>query len=158
MNKWCVDYTGNIFDTNVDCIGHGVNCIGLMGAGLAAQIKKLYPTVFNAYKAKCDGVGGFYPGEVQFVKSAIPMQHSVIDSRRYIANMATQYLPGRDATLERVNIALHNAYVNKPADVMSFAFPQIGCGIGGLSWVDVKPLIIDYSNSFGIYTELWSLA
>lgn len=44
---------GNLFDSNADIIAHQVNCQGIMGSGVARQIKKKYPEVFNMYEDMC---------------------------------------------------------------------------------------------------------
>lgn len=45
---------GNIFDSNADAILHQVNCQGVMGSGVAKQVKERYPVVFQWYKRWCD--------------------------------------------------------------------------------------------------------
>ena len=44
---------GNIFDGNEDIICHQTNCLGIMGGGIALQVKKLYPNVYNEYSNLC---------------------------------------------------------------------------------------------------------
>lgn len=44
---------GNIFECEEDIIAHQVNCLGIMGGGIALQIKKLYPNVFDEYYNYC---------------------------------------------------------------------------------------------------------
>jgi len=46
--------TGNVLDSNADVIIHQVNCQGVMGSGVAKQVKDRYPAVYEMYKAKCD--------------------------------------------------------------------------------------------------------
>ena len=50
-----IKYTsGNIFDSKMETIVNPVNCIGVMGKGLALEFKKRYPALFIAYKTACD--------------------------------------------------------------------------------------------------------
>ena len=44
---------GNILDSDADAILHQVNCQGVMGAGLAKQIRGRYPNVYEKYKNAC---------------------------------------------------------------------------------------------------------
>lgn len=45
---------GNIFDSDADAILHQVNCQGVMGSGVAKQVRERFPTVFRYYKSLCD--------------------------------------------------------------------------------------------------------
>ena len=45
---------GDIFDSNADAIVHQVNCQGVMGAGVARQVRDKYPNVYVEYRALCD--------------------------------------------------------------------------------------------------------
>ena len=45
--------TGNLFDSNAEAIANTVNCVGVMGRGVALQFKKLYPGNFTAYELAC---------------------------------------------------------------------------------------------------------
>ena len=44
----------DIFDSGADIICHQVNCQGVMGSGLAKQIRERYPIVYEEYKKWCD--------------------------------------------------------------------------------------------------------
>ena len=48
---------GNIFESDADAILHQVNCKGVMGSGVAKQVKERYPVVYQRYKACCDDYG-----------------------------------------------------------------------------------------------------
>jgi len=127
-----VERTGDIFTTEAAAIGHGCNCRGSMGAGIAAQIKKRYPAAFEEYRAAC-AAGTFRPGAVQLVKT----------KPRWILNMATQDSYGRpvwkggsvwasSAWIEECLIT-----VRALADehrIKLVAFPRVGCELGGLFW------------------------
>ena len=45
---------GNIFDSKMEMIVNPVNCVGVMGKGLALEFKNRYPALFIAYKTACD--------------------------------------------------------------------------------------------------------
>lgn len=42
--------TGNLLDSNCDILINTVNCVGVMGAGIAKQFKDKYPRMFKQYK------------------------------------------------------------------------------------------------------------
>ncbi|MBP9810261.1 macro domain-containing protein, partial [bacterium] len=75
--------TGNIFDEPADGLVNPVNCVGVMGRGLAAQFKKLYPQNFNDYAQACKDKQ-VQPGKMFLVK--------VSDSTnpRFIINFPTK--------------------------------------------------------------------
>lgn len=123
---------GNLLDPEFrfEAIGHGVNCRGVMGAGIALPIKNLYPNeMFDTYKAICDE-GRLRPGMVwPYSAPGLP--------RLY--NLASQDDLGADARLDAlwssVSLALVDCWRN---GIPRLALPQVGCGIGGLEWSTVK--------------------
>ena len=54
--------TGNIFNSSAQVITNTVNCVGVMGKGLALSYKKKFPEMFYDYKVKCDK-GEVTPGQ-----------------------------------------------------------------------------------------------
>ncbi len=70
---------GDIFLTECDAIGHGENCEGLSGAGIALEIKHRFPFAIQQYKKACH-LGRFVPGVTQTVQC----------EDKIIVNMATQ--------------------------------------------------------------------
>lgn len=145
-----VERTSDIFNTEMRVIAHGVNCEGVMGAGIARTIRQLYPFVYDTYKTMCDA-GNLSPGHILFVQDEA--------SNTIIANLATQDYRGANARLEWVTEAVARLYnsLHWNSDY-GVAFPQIGCGIGGLDWDVVNPVIRGLSQlqPHGV-TELWTL-
>lgn len=140
-----VEYTGDLFTSQADALGHGVNVKGAMGAGIALQFKNRFPDMYEEYAGFCAG-GAMIPGDV-YVYYGDPI----------VFNIASQDFPGPNARPSWLAIGLGNMYSEIiDRNVSSVALPQIGCGIGGLDWKDVKGLITDYANYYGIKTELWT--
>lgn len=142
-----LEFSGNLFNTNAPAIGHGVNIKGLMGAGIAVQFARLWPEMHRQYRGLC-GKNILNPGEA-FVYHTPTLT---------IYNIASQDLPGRHARLdwlsEGVDATLSHA---KGAGYDRVALPRIGCGIGGLNWDDVKPVIEGWEVAHGVNVEVWSL-
>ncbi|MEO0565705.1 MAG: macro domain-containing protein, partial [Chloroflexota bacterium] len=121
---------------NVAAFGHGCNCRGVMGSGIAAQFKKHYPAMFEAYRDMCKAnPREFNPGDA-FLWQA--------DDAPDVFNLATQdgYGGFRPAKLEWVMAALQE--MRQQADevgIMSIAIPAIGSGLGGLRWDNVRATI-----------------
>lgn len=123
---------GDIFSTRAMTIGHGCNCRGRMGAGIAREMKRRYPIVFVEYQRLCED-DAFQPGDVQLVRSA----------PHWILNMATQNSFGPPiwrgggvwAKAEWIERCLHNTLIlAKEHRITSIAFPRVGCSNGGLYW------------------------
>jgi len=119
---------GDLFTTELRAIGHGVNCSGVMGAGIAKPIKEKYPNNFSNYEAACRG-GFLAPGETMVV----------VEDGMSIFNIASQSRPGRFARYDWLfSAALDAAEQAVGMGIDSIAIPMIGCGIGGLEWPKVS--------------------
>jgi O-acetyl-ADP-ribose deacetylase (regulator of RNase III) len=123
-------------DGHFDFIVHGCNCFHQMGAGLALQVSSQFPHVFAADKAtECGDITklGTYSGAL------VNIEHPFI-----VVNAYTQYQPGPNAEYAAIATFLRNfrAQYGKFKDIR-IAFPEIGCGIGGLNIEPVKALIED---------------
>lgn len=132
-----VEVTGDLFEQDAKLIGHGVNCKGSMGAGIAADFQKRFPYNFQAYKEACTNYildpGGCYI----YCESTYNKDYDLL----WIANIASQDEPGREAkylhVLSGVSLAMHHAELVH----LDLYLPRIGCGIGGLDWVEVKDIL-----------------
>src|SRR5690349_11181116 len=92
------EVTGNIFDLNVDAIGHGVNCVGVMGAGIAASFRDRHQGMYEDYCGICRR-GQLDIGQV-FV------WHTGQNAVKIVYNMATQFHPGPNAELDAIEVSL----------------------------------------------------
>lgn len=129
--------SGDLFTTDAFYIGHGVNCRGRMGAGIAKTFRERFPINYESYAKACLGMR-LNPGDL----------FSVYENEKVILNLATQLEPGADARYEAVfdscykaarQVANHFNYWK--GEEKRIAIPQIGCGIGGLEWDKVETLI-----------------
>jgi O-acetyl-ADP-ribose deacetylase (regulator of RNase III) len=145
---------GDILTRNEDesrevIVCHQVNCMGVMGAGLAKQIRDKFPGVYQNYKEKCElikiGFGGL--GDVQF--------NICGDYNYIIANVFGQYHYGRGKQYTDYD-ALHKAF-SKIHDGFRNATIRIpyrmGCGLGGGDWDVVLGIISD--TLAGMDVEIW---
>ena len=126
--------TGNIFDSNAQAIVNTVNCVGVMGAGLALQFKKLYPANFTAYQRACRN-GQLKPGRsFVFANSSTPPQ--------YIINFPTKRHWKDPSRIEDIETGLKDLIgIIRANNLRSIAIPPLGAGLGGLNWNQVKGLI-----------------
>ena len=128
--------TGNLIQTNAEALVNTVNCEGFMGKGIALQFKKAYPNNFTAYARACRA------GEVQPGRMFVFPTGSMINPR-YIINFPTKRRWREKSRIEDIQSGLTALVTEvRRLNLSSIAVPPLGCGLGGLDWGDVKPLII----------------
>ena len=123
---------GNMFDKAYDVRINTVNCVGVMGAGLALEFKKRYPKMFDEYKHLCN-TGSLGVGKL----------HSFRADDCLIVNFPTKDHWKNDSKMEYIEAGLR---VLRPRMITwdsstTCAMVRLGCGIGKLDWNDVRPLI-----------------
>lgn len=125
------EVTGDLFRLDLPALGHGCNCQGFMGAGIASTFRRRWPGMFNRYRELCI-MGLFRPGDV-FPWDAAGVR---------IYNLATQDQPGPDATLGAIGTSVEAMLADADAaGIPQVGIPRIGAGIGGLAWLDVASVL-----------------
>jgi O-acetyl-ADP-ribose deacetylase (regulator of RNase III) len=122
---------GDIFNSNAQVITNPVNCVGVMGKGLALEFKNRFPDMFSDYQKKCA------EKEVR-----VDQPYLWENGKVQILNFATKKHWKDNSNLQDIKNGL--LYLAKNYDEMgisSIALPPLGCGLGGLKWNDVKALI-----------------
>lgn len=126
--------TGDLFAAGTDALVNTVNCVGIMGRGVALQFKKAYPANFRAYEAACR-VGDVQPGRM-FVFETGKF------APRFIINFPTKRHWRGKSRIEDIESGLVAlAQEIRARNIRSIALPPLGSGLGGLDWNDVRPLI-----------------
>lgn len=127
--------TGDILKADVEAIVNTVNCVGVMGRGIALQFKKAYPENFKAYKAACDK-GLLLPGNM------LIHDRSSLINPRYIINFPTKRHWKAKSRIQDIKDGLEALIREvRKLEIRSIAVPPLGSGLGGLNWLDVRPLI-----------------
>lgn len=130
---------GDLLAADEIAIAHGCNTQGMMGAGVARLIRDMHPDVYAEYKTACASYQ-FKIGTAQAVW-ADPALSGGVD--RIVYNLGTQRLPGANATLWGVFLSFANmAEDARVRGIEAIGIPRIGCGIGGLRWTAVEPVIV----------------
>lgn len=125
---------GSIFDSGCQVLVNPVNCVGVMGAGLAAEFREKFPENFFAYKRACDNYD-LRPGYMH-------VYHEYIKDV-YIVNFPTKNHWRDKSKLGDINVGLENLRrLIGACGFKSIAIPALGCGLGGLQWSDVKVSIM----------------
>lgn len=136
---------GNIFDSKSQTIVNTVNTVGVMGKGIALEFKKRYPDMFLSYQKVCK-TGHFHTGMLQLYKNQNP----------WILNFPTKEHWKNPSKLDYIEEGLKKfveTYQKK--EIISIAFPQLGCANGGLNWGDVQPLMEKYLSNLDIDVEIY---
>jgi len=129
---------GDLFTCGISAIAHGVNCRGVMGAGIAVQFRRRYPDMYESYSKRC-GKGHMWPGDI------LTWQHP----GGIVFCLATQKEPGAHAEPWMITAAAGQMiaeahYIRKITEI---ALPEIGCGIGGLTRGDLLTALAPYRNA-----------
>lgn len=129
---------GDLFGSGLPAIAHGVNCRGVMGAGIAVQFRRHWPQMFESYRRRCLR-GGMLPGEI------LPWKHP----DGVVFNLATQYEPGSAAEPWMITAAIGRMITEAYHDfkIHEIGLPLIGCGIGGLTPDDLAMCLHPYSGA-----------
>lgn len=120
---------------DVDAIVNTVNCVGVMGKGIALQFKNKWPENFRAYAAACAAM------EVRPGKMYV-FDVGRLDKPNYIINFPTKDHWRGKSRVEYIQDGLQDLVVTvQRLAIRSLAIPPLGCGNGGLEWNEVRPLI-----------------
>jgi len=126
--------SGDLLNTSAKYICHQVNCQGVMGGGVALQIKNLYPEVFSSYLK-------YIKNHKDLLGTVLPVQ---IDSGQIILNLFSQYGCGfgmRNTNYDAMKSCLRKILdLTEPEDTIAMPY-LIGCGLGGGDWTVVYSLI-----------------
>ena len=126
---------GDLFLCNAEAIVNTVNCVGVMGKGIALQFRKQFPENNDYYESACKR-NDVVPGKMLVFET-----NSMINPK-YIINFPTKRHWRGASRIEDIEAGLKDLInVIQTHNISSIAIPPLGCGLGGLDWNSVKPLI-----------------
>jgi len=126
---------GNLIKAEAEALVNTVNCVGIMGKGIALQFRQAFPENFKAYQRACKAE------EVQLGKMFV-VPTRTLTNPLYIINFPTKQHWRGKSRLEDIKSGLVALIEEvKQREIHSIALPPLGCGNGGLDWAEVKPLI-----------------
>ncbi len=127
---------GDILNADAEALVNTVNTVGVMGRGIALQFRKAFPENFNAYEIACKA-DQVRPGKM-FVYDLNRLYNP-----RFIINFPTKRHWKNKSRIEDIQAGLEDLVnVVQEQQIRSIAIPPLGCGLGGLQWEEVRPLII----------------
>lgn len=128
-----IDYkTGNILTEDAEAIINTVNCVGVMGRGIALQFKKAFPENFKAYAAACERKA-VQPGRMFIYDTGETI------NPRYIVNFPTKRHWRGKSHMTDIESGLDALVADiRERGIRSIAIPPLGSGLGGLEWPEVR--------------------
>lgn len=141
--------TGNLLRADVEALVNTVNTVGVMGKGIALQFKKAYPANFKAYES------AVRQDEIELGRVFVYRTGKLEENPKYIINFPTKKHWRSKSKLPDIAEGLKDLV--REVDrlgIKSIAVPPLGCGLGGLNWADVRPLIVDAFNGLNDVTAI----
>ena len=137
---------GDIFKSQAQVLVNPVNCVGVMGKGLALEFKKRYPDLDREYRSDCRA-GRIRPGTVVIYPAG---------AGRLVANLPTKDHWRQPSRMEYIILGLDGLAAHITSrKVTSVAVPAIGAGLGGLPWPPVKEAIEQILDLPGLSVEIY---
>lgn len=145
----------DIFKSEAQTWINTVNCVGVMGKGIAKGFKQRFPTLFEDYEKRCERkevkLGEPYPFFVKNERSLFPSNIPEI-----IINFPTKDHWRSQSKLSDIENGFKHLLKNyKKWGIRSMAVPPLGCGAGGLEWSVVGNMILENLEKFDIPVELY---
>lgn len=138
---------GDLFASKMQTKVNTVNCVGIMGKGIAQQFKKQYPEMFEDYVDRCKS---------DEVEEGIPYLFKDLFGNM-ILNFPTKGHWKNLTNMQKVSTGLDYFIQHyKEWGIESIAFPPLGCGNGGLTWEQVGPLMYQKLSAIDIPIEIYA--
>lgn len=126
---------GDILKENAEALVNTVNCVGVMGRGIALQFKNKFPENFKAYAIACKREE-VRPGRMFVYRTGL------LHNPQYIVNFPTKRHWRGKSRLEDIEAGLLDLItIVRKYGITSVAIPPLGSGLGGLPWPLVRALI-----------------
>lgn len=140
---------GNLLNSKAELLVNPVNTVGVMGAGLAEQFRKKYPSNYKTYRDHCSNVTTF--NEYKY--------HVHVEKGKAIFNFASKEHYSNFSSLAyiRRSLIFLVIYLEANPHINTIAIPPVGCGLGGLSEKNVLHLILYFLRQVprGLTLELY---
>ena len=139
--------TGDLFESKAQTLVNAVNCVGVMGKGVALEFKKRFPEMFADYEQRCR-------------RHEVRLGQPYLCKRRsppLILNFPTKDHWRATSNLEDIIAGLEHLLAHYESwGIQSLAVPALGCGHGQLDWRVVGPTLARAFSRLGIPVELYA--
>lgn len=130
----------SIFESPAQTVVNTVNCVGVMGKGIAAEFRHRYPDMYDEYRNICTRKL-LEPGKLWLWKAA----------DRWVLNFPTKRHWRNPSRLEWIEMGLKKFVAEYDRrGITDVSFPRLGCGNGGLDWEEVRPMMDAYLSDLPI--------
>jgi len=130
----------SLLESTAQTLVNTVNCVGVMGKGLAHAFKLREPSMFESYKKICDEKL-LEPGRLWLWRG----------DQGWVLNFPTKKHWRGASQLEWIEQGLDKfVHSYKQQGISEISFPRLGCGNGGLSWDVVRPVMERYLEKVDI--------
>ena len=156
--------SGNLLESELQALTNTVNCVGIMGKGIASEFKSRYPSMFRDYVRRCQrkevqpGIPYVYPEPVGASQLGLGMlaDSETRESEHLIVNFPTKNHWRGNSRKEWIELGLANIVEQYRCwGVTSIAVPALGCSNGGLDWADIGPMMHEYLQPLDILVEIY---
>ena len=138
---------GNLFESEMQTLVNMVNCVGVMGKGVALEFKKRFPEMYKDYVTRC---------QAKQIRPGVPYLYSDLFGTS-ILNFPTKDHWRSGSRLDDIVRGLDLFVENyRSWGVTSIAFPPLGCGNGGLEWILVGPVMYRKLMQLDIPVEIYA--
>jgi O-acetyl-ADP-ribose deacetylase (regulator of RNase III) len=138
---------GDILESRAETLVNTVNCVGVMGKGIALEFKNRFPEMYTDYIERCNR-GDVKPGLPYLYRTLFPPQIINFPTKDHWKSVS------KISDIERGLKYLVAHY--KEWGVESLAIPPLGCGNGQLEWRSVGPLIYRYAKQMNVPVEMYA--
>ena len=138
---------GNLFETDAQTLVNTVNCVGVMGKGIALEFKKRFPEMYKDYAERCNRKQ-VRLGEPYLYPSLFPPHIINFPTKDHWRSVS------RLSDIVRGLVYLQKNYLEW--GITSMAVPPLGCGNGGLEWNIVGPTLAKYLHELEIPVYLFA--
>lgn len=138
---------GDLFASEAQTLVNTVNCVGIMGKGIALEFKNRFPEMFRDYEKRCKA------GQVKLGRPFL--YKDLVD--KWVLNFPTKDHWRSVSRLDDIVEGLRYLVANyRDWGITSIAVPPLGCGYGQLEWRVVGPTLYRYLSELTIPVELYA--
>lgn len=155
---------GDMFFSEMQTLTISVNCVGVMGKGLASRAKYQFPDVYVAYQDLCRK-RKLKMGKPYLIKRETSLDYELADEPSSLSNADSDkwflLFPTKNHWREKSDVAgieqglqwIQDNYEDQ--GIQSLAVPALGCGLGQLEWRDIGPLLCRYLSALDIQVAIY---
>ncbi len=137
---------GDILQSNAQAIVNTINCVGVMGKGIAAEFKAKFPAMYKDYKSRCDAKQVRLGEPYLFIESGVSIINFPTKNHWRSPSNLDDIISGLDYLIEHLS----------QWNINSIAIPPLGCGNGGLEWTVVGPIIYQKFSKLPVSVEIYA--